>query len=95
MILIILIIKKTADNKTFWKTIRNTGRSKKSIALVQNGQNLINIQLISETFNNFFSSAVKQLDIPQNKHFTVDTSAIVVTRCWRYGKTEKIILVLG
>ena len=43
MILIILIIKKIADNKTFWKTIRNTGRSKKSIALVQNGENLINI----------------------------------------------------
>ena len=60
--------KKIIDNKSFWKYIKpllseKNARSNK-ITLVEDNSILENNDKIAETFNNFFTSAVSNLNIP-------------------------------
>ena len=60
--------KKIIDNKSFWKHVKpllseKNARSNK-ITLVEDNSILENNDKIAETFNNFFTSAVSNLNIP-------------------------------
>ena len=60
--------KKIIDSKSFWKYVKplfteNNARSNK-ITLVEDNSILENNDKIAETFNNFFTSAVSNLNIP-------------------------------
>ena len=62
-----LNISKIIDNKTFWKTISplfsNKSYSTNSrITLLENGGNLSEESKVADTFNEFFSTVVKELN---------------------------------
>ena len=60
--------KKVTDNKLFWKTVKpflsDKGSSKEKITLSENDQIITEEKQIAEIFNEFFTNAVKNLDIP-------------------------------
>ena len=55
--------KKIVDNKSFWKYVKPLFKENK-ITLVEDNSILENNDKIAETFNNFFTSAVSNLNIP-------------------------------
>ena len=59
-----------SDNKRFWRVVKpffsEKSQKSQSITLVENKQIIDNDNLISETFNNFFSNIVENLDIVDN-----------------------------
>ena len=64
--------KKIADNKKFWKTVKpflsEKGCIKEKITLIENEKIINNEEEIAETFNNFFSNIIPNLDIPRNDY---------------------------
>ena len=62
---------KICDNKKFWKSSEKC-MSTDNITLVENNVILTDDQKIAETFNNFFSNAVKNLNIENYEHFSFD-----------------------
>ena len=73
------------ENKTFWKKISplssNKIKSKEKITLVENDEIISSDIEVAKTFQNFFSSMVKNLNIQRDKtHLsktTQDTSVLV------------------
>ena len=75
-----LDINKVIDNKQFWKTIKPafSEKSTKSdkITLIENAEILSEDTQIAETFNNYFSNIVSNLNISIDKNIISDESNI-------------------
>ena len=65
-------MRKTTDNKKFWKTVKpllsDKSKSSDKIHLSENGELLNNESETAEVLNNFFSNIVKNLKIPENEN---------------------------
>ena len=75
-----LVIKSVTGNKMFWKIVAPlfSNKSKASIkkTLSENGKLIINDQKCTEVSNNYFSSIVKDLNIPNDQNLLNDASLL-------------------
>ena len=86
-----------SDNKKFWKKVKPFFSDKvitsDNIALLENGDISEDDTEVSDIFNNFFSNAVKNLDIEGNKDFlTHDCEPDPVIRAIKKYETHPSIL---
>ena len=67
---------KISDNKKFWKTVNpfftEKATSTDDITLIENREIISDDRKVAEVFNNFFSNAVKNLNIDYYEHFSFD-----------------------
>jgi len=67
---------KISDNKNFWKTVNplfsEKGVSIDKISLAENKEIISDDKHVAEIFNDFFSNAVKNLNIDYYEHFSFD-----------------------
>ena len=88
---------KIVDDKTFWKTIKPYFTDKdinhNNITLVENEETVSKNKEISETYNNFFSEVVANLNLPQYDDPTVNAK-ISRIRLQEQSKNIRIIQVL-
>ena len=89
------------DNKTFWKVIKplfsSKSYTKESITLVHNNEIIEDDRKISEIFNDFFSNAVKSLniEIDQNILYNVeDIKDPILKSIKKYEKHPSIIKII-
>ena len=65
-----------SDNKKFWKTVNplftEKGISSDKITLIENKSIISDDKGVAEIFNDFFSNAVKNLNIDYYEHFSFD-----------------------
>ena len=65
-----------SDNKKFWRTVKplfsEKAISSEKIILIENNVIISEDQEVAETFNSFFSNAVKNLNIDYYEHFSFD-----------------------
>ena len=74
-----LDISKISDNKTFWKTISPLFSNKSyltnsSITLLKNGAILSEEAKVADTFNEFFSNVVKELEVEKDDNLLTDAT---------------------
>ena len=73
-----LEIKSITDNKMFWKTkapfFSNKSKASDKITLPENEKLITSDQKCAEVFNNYFSSIVKELNIPIDQDLLIDAS---------------------
>ena len=88
------------DNKKFWKTVKPFLSDKTmvgdKITLVENDEIITDDLKIAETFNNFFSEIVPNLNITTNSDILMDTSLIddpVLKAIKRYEKHPSIKMI--
>ena len=72
-----LDISKITNNKTFWKTISSLFSNKSystnsRITLLKNGEILREESKVTNTFNKFFSNAVKEIKIEKDDNLLTD-----------------------
>ena len=74
-----LNVKNVTDNKTFWKTVKPfftyEGTNHNKIILAEDDKIISENEQVSESLNNYFLDAIINLNIPQYKHLTFNTSA--------------------
>ena len=89
--------KKISDNKTFWKTVKPLFSEKyhatESIILVERNQIIDKDDCIAETFNDFFSNAVKNLGIVNSISHDTNSDPIInaVNKYTNHPSIRKII----
>ena len=88
------------DNKKFWKTVKPFLSDKTmvddKITLVENDEIITDDLKIAETFNNFFSEIVPNLNITTNSEILTDTSLIddpVLKAIKKYEKHPSIKMI--
>ena len=74
-----LDISKIPDNKTFWKTIcplfsNKSYLTNSRITLLKNGAILSEEAKVADTFNEFFSNVVKELEIEKDDNLLTDAT---------------------
>ena len=87
-----------SDNKKFWKTVKPFFSEKSvttdSIAIVENNKIYDDDEKVSEIFNDFFSNAVVNLNIPScNFNADINESDPIIKANMKYNNHESIIKI--
>ena len=95
-----LVVKSVTDNKLFWKTVApllsDIFMASNKITLSENGKLIINDQKCAVVFNNYFSSIVKELNIPIDQNLSIDTSLFddpIIAAVRKYKRHPSILKV--
>ena len=95
-----LDIKSVTDNKMFWKTaaplFSNKSKASNKITLSENEKLIMNDQKCAEVFDNYFSSIVKELNIPINQNLLNDASIFedpIIATVHKYERYMSILKI--
>ena len=95
-----LDIKTVTDNEIFWKTVAplffSKSKSSNKIKLSQKEKLIINDQKCAEVFNNYFSSIVKELNIPIDQNLLNDASLFdnpIIAAIHKYERHPSILKI--